>query len=90
MQQVTSISADVEITVPLVVIFTKFDAQIIQESIKLNDLENFHDKWAKAREIADITFQSIYLARVLSAQHPPKSSVRLEGEESKHVHLRCQ
>ncbi|KAF8739396.1 hypothetical protein AX14_009768 [Amanita brunnescens Koide BX004] len=64
--------------VPLVVIFTKFDAQIIQESIKLNDLENFHDKWAKAREIADITFQSIYLARVLSAQHPPKSSVRLE------------
>ena len=61
-------------------IFTKFDAQIIQESVQL---EHDQDKWAKARKNADITFQSIYLARVLSAQHPPKGYVRLEGEESK-------
>ncbi|KAF8703648.1 hypothetical protein AX14_014171, partial [Amanita brunnescens Koide BX004] len=64
--------------VPLVVIFTKFDAQIIQESVKLNSWENYQDKWAKAREVADITFQSIYLARVLSTQHPPKAYVQLE------------
>ncbi|KAF8702937.1 hypothetical protein AX14_014290, partial [Amanita brunnescens Koide BX004] len=62
--------------VPLVVIFTKFDAQIIQESVQL---EHDQDKWAKARKNADITFQSIYLARVLSAQHPPKGYVRLEA-----------
>ena len=71
-------------TVPLVVIFTKFDAQIIQESVKLNYWENFQDKWAKARRNADITFQSTYLARVLGTQHPPKAYVRLEGEESRH------
>ena len=47
------------------VIFTKFDAQIIQESVKLTNMEN-HDKWVMARENADITFQSIYLASVLS------------------------
>ena len=69
------------------VIFTKFDAQIIQESVKLNNMEN-HDKWVMARENADITFQSIYLASVLSTQHPPKAYVRLEGEEYKHFHLR--
>jgi hypothetical protein len=70
------------------VIFTKFDAQIIQESVKLNSWENYQDKWAKAREVADITFQSIYLARVLSTQHPPKAYVQLEGEESEHLHLK--
>ncbi|KAF8710128.1 hypothetical protein AX14_013433 [Amanita brunnescens Koide BX004] len=64
--------------VPLVVIFTKFDAQIIQESVKLNDLENYQDRWAKARENADITFQRIYLASVLGTQHPPKAHVQLE------------
>ena len=66
------------------VVFTKFDAQIIQESVKLNNLENYQDKWAKARETADITFQSTYLSRVLSTPDPPKAYVRLEGEESKH------
>ena len=66
------------ITVPLVVIFTKFDAQIIQESVKLNDLE---DKWVKARENADSTFQSTYLAKVLNTAYPPKAHVQLEGEE---------
>ncbi|KAF8701246.1 hypothetical protein AX14_000509 [Amanita brunnescens Koide BX004] len=64
--------------VPLVVIFTKFDAQIIQESVKLSDLENYQKRWAKAREKADITFQSTYLAKVLRTQHPPKAFLRLE------------
>ena len=65
------------------VIFTKFDAQIIQESVKLSDLENYQKRWAKAREKADITFQSTYLAKVLRTQHPPKAFLRLEGEEKK-------
>ena len=72
------------IVVPLVVIFTKYDAQIIQESVQLNNLENYRDRWAKARENADITFQRIYLTKVLSTEHPPKAHVRLEGEENKH------
>ena len=50
--------------------------------------ENYQDKWAKARENADITFQSKYVARVLSTLHPPKAYVRLEGEGEKHIHLR--
>ena len=62
---------------PLVVIFTKFDGQIIQESTQLNEAE---DKWDKARENADKTFQGVYLPKVLSTQHPPKAYVRLEGE----------
>ena len=82
--------ADQEITVPLVVIFTKFDAQIIQESVKLNTMNDYQDKWAKARENADITFQTMYLASVLNTQHPPKAYVQLEGEEGKHFHLRCR
>ena len=65
---------------PLVVIFTKFDAQIIQEAVKFKHLE---DKWAKARENAERTFQSIYLDRVLNTQYPPKVYVRLEGEQSR-------
>ena len=69
-------------------IFTKFDAQIIQESVKLKNLENHQDKWIKARENANITFQNIYLAKILSAEYPPKAYVQLEGEESKHFHLR--
>ena len=63
-------------TVPLVVIFTKFDGQIIQESTQLNDAE---DKWDKARENADKTFQGVYLPKVLSTRYPPKAYVRLEG-----------
>ena len=70
------------------VVFTKFDAIIIQEYAMLNNLENEKDKWAKAEENADISFKNIYLARVLSTQHPPKAYVRLEGKESKHLHLK--
>jgi len=62
--------------VPLVVIFTKFDGQIIQESTQLNEAE---DKWEKARENADKTFQGVYLPKVLSTRYPPKAYVRLEG-----------
>ena len=68
------------------VIFTKFDAQIVQEAVKLNGMESYQDKWAKARENANITFKSIYLDNVLSTEYPPKAYVRLEGEENKHFY----
>ena len=66
-------------TVPLVVIFTKFDGQIASEFVNLSD-SNDEDKWERAREIAEITFQKVYLPKILNANYPPKAYVRLEGE----------
>jgi hypothetical protein len=63
-----------------VVVFTKFDGQIVNESITLNDDDN---KWEKARKNADETFQRVYLPKVLNSKYPPKSYVRLEGRNGK-------
>jgi len=68
--------------VPLVVVFTKFDGQIINEYVNLPDVE-VEDKWDKAKENAEATFQTVYLPKVLKAQYPPKGYVRLEGENDK-------
>ena len=65
-------------TVPLVAVFTKFDGQIIQESGKLDDMDDAV-KWDKARVNAEITFQSVYLPKVLSTNYPPKAYVCLGG-----------
>jgi hypothetical protein len=62
-----------------VVVFTKFDGQIVNESITLNDDDN---KWEKARKNAD-TFQRVYLPKVLNSKYPPKGYVRLEGRNGK-------
>ena len=68
-------------TVPLVIIFTKFDGQIASEFVNLTDSNaKDEDKWESAREIAEITFQKVYLPKVLDAKYPPKAYVRLEGE----------
>ncbi|KAF8349617.1 hypothetical protein F5887DRAFT_914534 [Amanita rubescens] len=61
--------------VPLITIFTKFDAQIIQEYVKLNDVE---ERWHVARANADNTFKEVYLSKVLKANYPPKAYVKLE------------
>jgi hypothetical protein len=83
--QFTSLSCSMVInivfTVPLVTIFTKFDGQIIAEYAKLNDMENVQDKWEKAKENAENTFQRIYLPKILNSEHPPKAHVRLQGKE---------
>jgi len=63
--------------VPLVAIFTKFDGQIINEYVNLSNLD-IEDKWGKARENAETTFQTVYLAKVMTTQHPPKGYVQLE------------
>ena len=63
-------------TVPLIVAFTKFDAQIVQESGKLDARE---DKWDKARKNAEATFQRVYLPKVCDTKYPPKAYVCLEG-----------
>ena len=61
------------------VIFTKFDGQIASEFVNLTDA-NDEDKWERAREIAEITFQKVYLPKLLDTKHPPKAYVQLEGE----------
>jgi hypothetical protein len=66
-----------------VAVFTKFDGQIINEYVMLSDMDN-EAKWAKAREIAESTFQTAYLHKVLNANYPPKAYVRLQGEKGKH------
>ncbi|KAF8322967.1 hypothetical protein F5887DRAFT_1275585 [Amanita rubescens] len=63
--------------VPLVVIFTKFDGQIASEYVNLTDAKD-EDKWERAREIAEITFQKVYLPKVSNAKYPPKAYVQLE------------
>ena len=65
-------------TVPLVVVFTKFDGQIIQESGKLDDMDDAI-KWHKAREHAELTFQRVYLPKVFDTKYPPKAYVCLGG-----------
>ena len=63
------------------VIFTKFDGQVASEFVNLTDTED-GDKWERARENAEITFQKVYLPKVLDAKHPPKAYVQLEGENN--------
>ena len=65
----------------MVVIFTKFDGQIASEYVNLTDAKD-EDKWERAREIAEITFQKVYLPTVLDAKYPPKAYVQLEGENN--------
>ena len=65
-------------TVPLVVVFTKFDGQIIQEFGKLEYMDDAV-KWGRARENAEITFQKVYLPKVLDTNCPPKAYVCLGG-----------
>ena len=61
------------------VVFTKFDGQIVQEYGKLHDIHNDEDKWNMARKKAENTFQTAYLAKFLNTEHPPKAYVQLEG-----------
>ncbi|KAF8342443.1 hypothetical protein F5887DRAFT_1062360 [Amanita rubescens] len=63
--------------VPLVVIFTKFDAQMIKEFANLADSEDKY-RWERARENAESAFQTLYLPKVLDTKYPPKAYLRLE------------
>ena len=72
------------------VIFTKFDGQITNEFANLIDAkEDWEDKWERARDIAEITFQKVYLPKVLDATYPPKAYVRLEGQNDEDFFLKC-
>ena len=69
------------------VIFTKFDGQIASEFVNLTD-KGVEEKWKRAREIAEVTFQNVYLPKVLDAKYPPKAYVRLEGKNDEDFFLK--
>jgi hypothetical protein len=71
-----------------VVVFTKFDGQVIQEYGKLQCHDMMDEvKWKVARENAEIIFQRSYLHTLLHTDHPPRVHVHLEGEDGKYLLL---
>jgi hypothetical protein len=66
--------------VPVVVIFTKFDALKAKCYNKLR-VQGMNHEEAKAAvpELANKTFQDEYLSRVLNTEFPPKTYVCLAG-----------
>jgi hypothetical protein len=73
----------------LVVIFTKFDGQIASEYVNLTDTKD-EDKWERARDIAKIAFEQVYLPKVLEVNYPPKAYVRFEGENYENFFLKMR
>ena len=66
------------------VIFTKFDGQLIKEYTDLSDIENT-DKWDRARGCAEKAFQTVYLPKVMDTKYPPKAYLKLEGRNGEHA-----
>jgi hypothetical protein len=67
-------------TVPLVVIFTKFDGLVIQELAKLDNNMDWKDRFLKeAEDNAKKMFQQVYESSVMSTECPPKVHVVLGG-----------
>ncbi|KAM6490530.1 hypothetical protein JOM56_013873 [Amanita muscaria] len=64
--------------VPLVVIFTKFDAQVIQEESKLVDIEDDDKRFGQARLNSEKIFQEEYLTLIMNTKCAPKAYVKLE------------
>ena len=67
--------------VPVVLIFTKFDALELKCYSKLREEGKSHEEAStQVLELANKTFQDEYLSRVLGAKFPPKTYVCLSGE----------
>ena len=70
---------------PVVVIFTKFDALVDKCYNKLRSQGNNHQEAKGAmHELANKTFQKEYLSRVLATDFPPKAYVCLAGNILSH------
>ena len=65
---------------PVVLIFTKFDALEVKCYSKLREQgKNHEDASIQVLELANKTLQEEYLPRVLDAEFPPKTYVCLAG-----------
>jgi len=66
--------------VPVVVIFTKFDALADMCNTKLrNQGMEYQEAESAVPDLAEKTFQEEYLSRILSTEFPPKAHVCLAG-----------
>jgi len=66
--------------VPVVVIFTKFDALVLKSYNKLRNQQKNHEEAKSAmHELANKTFQDHYLAQVQATEVPPKTYICLAG-----------
>ena len=66
--------------VPVVVIFTKFDALVIKSYSNLRDQQKNHEEAKSAmHELANKTFQDHYLSPILATEVPPKAHICLAG-----------
>ena len=66
--------------VPVVVIFTKFDALVLKSYNKLRNQHKNHEEAKSAmHELANKTFQDHYLSQVLATEVPPKAHICLAG-----------
>jgi hypothetical protein len=66
--------------VPVVLIFTKFDALVDMCYNKLRSQGKHHQEAEAAmHEFANKTFQDEYLSRVLATDFPPKAHICLAG-----------
>ena len=66
--------------VPVVVIFTKFDAFQDMCYGKLRNQGRSHEEASmQMQDLANNTFQQVYLPRILDAEFPPKAYVCLTG-----------
>jgi hypothetical protein len=72
----------------MVTVFTKFDAQIVQEFTKLDDAMDSTIKWQIARKNAENTFQQVYLPKIFNTRHPPKAYVQLEGKDEEKMFVK--
>ena len=67
--------------VPVVLVFTKFDALELKCYSKLREEEKSHEEASiQVLELAHKIFQDEYLPRVLGAKFPPKTYVCLSGK----------
>ena len=65
---------------PVVVIFTKFDALVLKSYNKLRNQQRNHEEAKCAmHELANKTFQDHYLSQVLATEVPPKTHICLAG-----------
>ena len=69
--------------VPVVLIFTKFDALELKCYSELREKEKSHEEASiQVPELANKTFENKYLPRILNAKFPPKAYVCLSGKYS--------
>jgi len=64
--------------VPLIFIFTKFDALVVREFANLGDVEDDEVGWKRARANAERTLQVDFLQPIMNAKYPPRAFATLE------------